>query len=57
MTKKNECSCWVRHAVDPVHRKQVTDDLAYFRRIGDSTGALLAMAQLGSCPSVQTSAE
>ena len=51
---KPKCRCFVNHAVDPEHRAQIVDNLEYFRKIGDSFGTFVAMAQLQPCPSVQT---
>ena len=53
-TNKPKCRCFVNHAVDPEHRAQIVDNLEYFRKIGDSFGTFVAMAQLQPCPSVQT---
>ena len=50
------CNCWIRHAVTPTHRKEIFSDLEYYRKVGDSTGILMAMAQLSPCPAVQSSA-
>jgi hypothetical protein len=50
MDDKTECSCWIRHATTPEHRKQVSRQFETARRIGDRTGIMLAMAQLSPCP-------
>ena len=53
-TTKSKCKCFVNHAVNPEHRKQIADNLEYFRKIGDTFGMFVSMAQLQACPS-QTS--
>ena len=44
------CNCWVHHAITAEHRKQIADNLAYFRSIGDRQGTLISLAQLSPCP-------
>ena len=44
------CRCIIRHAQTDEEREAIRKNLEYFRKIGDSTGTLLALAQLGSCP-------
>lgn len=52
-TKTVQCNCWIRHAVTPEHRKQVTQLLDRSRKIGDTTGIMLSLAQLAPCPAGQ----
>jgi hypothetical protein len=45
------CHCIVKHPTTTAERKVVRDALAYSRKVGDSFGAMLALAQLaGKCP-------
>ena len=50
MKKSDDCHCIVRHARSPAEREAVKNSLAYFRKIGDSIGISMAMAQLSGCP-------
>lgn len=43
------CFCFIRHARTPAERAQVAKGLDYARSVGDSTGTMLALAQLGPC--------
>ena len=50
MTTKT-CHCFVKHPTTTTERKQVSDALTYARKVGDSQGTMLALAQLtGKCP-------
>jgi hypothetical protein len=44
------CRCFVRHAITPEEREQAWENLQYCRRIGDSNGMILYLAQLQPCP-------
>ena len=48
---KSKCRCFVNHAVTPEHRAQIADNLEYFRKIGDTLGTFVSIAQLQPCPS------
>ena len=47
-----KCHCIIKHPVTVEERKVVCDNLDYFRRIGDSQGALFCLAQLSGCESL-----
>lgn len=46
------CHCLIKHANTPEERRAVIDALDHARRIGDSMGITVALAQLdnSSCP-------
>lgn len=44
------CRCFVRHAITPDERKAVSENLDYFRSIGDQQGIMISVAQLCPCP-------
>ena len=45
-----ECTCIVKHAVTDEERAEVSKNLAYFRSIGDSMGAMMQLWMLQPCP-------
>jgi hypothetical protein len=49
--KTKQCRCLIRHTTDAAERANTIHNLKYFREIGDSNGIVIAMAQLGHCPS------
>ena len=49
--KTKKCRCFIYHPANEEERKVVTDNMDYFRKVGDSQGLLLTLAQLGECAS------
>ncbi len=50
MAIRSKCHHIILHAVTKEERAEVNKRLEYSRSIGDSTGVILALAQLGGCP-------
>ena len=49
--KKKTCHCLIRHPSTPEEREAVKEALAYARKVGDTTGIAITVAQLsGRCP-------
>ena len=49
-----KCHCFIKHPTTPAERKVVSESLTYARRVGDSLGTMIALAQLtGKCPHAQ----
>jgi hypothetical protein len=51
-TSEVKCFCIFKHANTPAERTRVGEALAYARSVGDSMGAMMAIAMLanGECP-------
>jgi hypothetical protein len=49
--KPKQCRCIIAHAVTPEQRQAAIDRLAYSRKLGDAAGIMVALHQLGNCPS------
>ena len=48
---KDECHCIIRHPQTDEERKAIKQYLEYSRKIGDTVGIILSIAQLsGTCP-------
>jgi hypothetical protein len=45
-----KCTCIVAHPQTDEERTEVVKNLEYFRSIGDTRGAMIALAQLAFCP-------
>lgn len=45
-----KCRCFIYHFNTPEERKQGVENLKYFRRIGDTSGIMITVAQLSGCP-------
>lgn len=48
--KTKTCFCIFYHPATPEERKRVVKALEYARKVGDSNGTAIALAQLGRCP-------
>ena len=51
----SKCRCFIKHAITPSERKEASQQLDYFRRVGDSQGIMVALAQLSGCQSQEVS--
>jgi len=45
----NKCTCIIHHPETQKERKKIIELLEYYRRVGDSNGIMLSLAQLGEC--------
>jgi hypothetical protein len=51
MKNVKECSCFIRHASSDEEYSAAIDRLTYSRQVGDGMGIMLALAEMGRCPS------